>query len=225
MRGESEVAQFAASMGEQFGEDDPTGDYYTQCYEAGVPRTFWDIRRDDVRYNVEPFRSVVCRYVARRRRALRHGYSLLLLGDNGCGKTMFMAYVLTQVIRRGNTAYYTTLAQLDVDIKRGFKDGEAEGRLNDLLGSDFVAIDEIGKEHYRADSYLNTRLELLMKQRYDDGEPMLMGTNLDFGTLCEMYGASMTSMWEGKYQRVTLESGDFRRSVSSKMRRDMGYGS
>jgi DNA replication protein DnaC len=147
----------------------------------------------------------------------------LFHGDNGVGKTMFMAYVLTQMIRRGNTAYYTTLAQLDVDIKRGFKVADAETRLDELLSSDFVAIDEIGKEHYRADSYLNTRLELLMKQRYDDGEPLLMGTNLDFRTLSDMYGASMTSMWEGKYQQVLLESGDFRRSIPARMRKDMGF--
>jgi len=223
MRSEADVDAFRVDAMEQFGEETPLAEYYTACYEACVPRTFWDVKRADVQYNREPFRKLVCRYCAKRKKALRNGYSLLFLGDNGVGKTMFMSYVLTQMIKRGNTVYYTTLASFDVDLKRGFGSTPHQERLDVMLSSDFVAIDEVGKEYFRADSYLNSRLELLMKHRCDEGEPVIMGTNLDFETLVEMYGSSMASMWEGKYQQVFLETGDFRRTVAAKMRREMGY--
>src|SRR6185436_11388628 len=124
---------------------------------------FWDVRGDNFTAQHSALKKVQ-RYCARRRRVLSNGYSLLLMGDNGVGKTMLLSYVLTQMIRRGSTVYYTTLAQLDADIKRGFNDVEAERRLEFLLESDFLAVDEIGKEHFKTESYLNTRLEALLKR-------------------------------------------------------------
>lgn len=223
MRSEREVEGFRAGLIEHYGDDeDKRVAYYSTCYEAGVPRTFWDVAGADVTYNTEAFKSVILKYTARWRRARRHGYSLLLVGDNGTGKTMFVSFVLTQMIKRGATAYYTTLAQLDIDIKRGFKDGEAEARLELLLGADFIAIDELGKEHFKGDSYLATRLELLLKRRYDDGEPVILATNLSYQQLVEMYGPTIESMLDGKYAICQLESGDFRKSIRSRMRKDMG---
>jgi DNA replication protein DnaC len=223
LRSELEVQRFRESAVEQWGDSDPCVDYYANCYEAGVPRTFWNVASGDVKYNREVFERVILRYCAKRRKAQKHGWSLILIGDNGVGKTMFVSFVLTQMIKRGASAYYTTLAQLDVDIKRGFSDSEATTRLESLLSSDFLAIDELGKEHFRSDSYLNIRLELLLKQRYDDGDPTILSTNVAVETLVDMYGPSIASMIEGKYHIVTMESGDFRKSVATKMRKDMGF--
>jgi DNA replication protein DnaC len=138
---------------DQLGEDDPRVGYRVACFEACIPRTFWNVSSADITYNVQVFSSVVVRYRKRLRRALREGYSLLFVGDNGVGKTMFSSYLLTQAIKRGFTAYYTTLTRLDADIKRGFRDKEADQRLQLMLESDFVAIDEVGKENYKPDSF------------------------------------------------------------------------
>lgn len=221
MRSAGDVATFRAEADAKWDSDRAA--YYTTCYAACIPRMFWDVRSGDVTHNIGVFRDVIQRYCARRQFAQRRGYSLLLMGDNGVGKTMFLSYILTQMIRRGASVHYTTLAGLDVDIKRGFKDGEAERRLDEALDVDFLAIDELGKEHYRGDSYLMSRLEQLLKRRYDDGDPVLLATNLDYEKLCSMYGSSVASMFDGKYHAVQLESGDFRKGVSSKMRADMGY--
>lgn len=220
MRTEPEVARFRDLALQRWSEVE--AEYYTACFDACVPRTFWDVSAKDVKHNREVFDNVVRKYCAKRKKAQRHGWSLLLFGDNGVGKTMFLSFVLTQMLKRGCGAYYTSLAQLDVDIKRGFNDPMAEARMAELVTSDFLAIDELGKEHFRQDSYLNTRLELILKTRHDEGDPTLLATNLDYDALVEMYGPSVQSMLEGKYHTAQLESGDFRKSISTRMRKDMG---
>lgn len=224
MRSEHEVEQFRAAMLEKYDgiEDSPVA-YEVQCYEAGIPRTFWAVQSKDVVRNNEVFKEVIEPYRKRHLKALRNGYSLFLLGDNGSGKTMFACYLLTQAIKRGQSAYYTTLAQMDIDIKSGFRDRATEERLTALLESDFVVIDECGKETHKIDSYTTMRFELFLKQRYDDGEPVILISNIDHEAFVKMYGSSVESMLEGRYRTVTLDPGDFRKVMKRKMKSDMGY--
>ncbi len=224
MRTEEEVNLFRASLVERYG-DDARVEFYTNCYEACIPKTFWDVASDSIQYNRQVFEQRVLKYTAKMKKVLRRGYSLLFTGDNGAGKTIFMSFILTQAMRRGRSAYYTTLSQLDSDIKRGFKDTQADRRLQYLLEADFIAIDEIGKEHYKADSWLNAQLEQLLKRRYDDGEPVLMATNLSYEAVLVMYGVSIASMLEGRYTKVPLEAGDYRKNSHDRMRADLGFNS
>lgn len=224
MRSEVECDAFETAIVEQLGEDDPRCGYRRACYEACVPRTFWNVSASEVSYNESVFRSVVVRYRRGLKRALRSGYSLLFVGDNGVGKTMFISYLLTQAIKRGFTAYYTTLTRLDADIKRGFRDRDADMRLQAMLESDFVAIDEVGKERYKLESYTTSQFESLLKRRYDDGDPTLLGSNAAQDDLCRMYGPTVESMIDGRYQVVALEPGDCRRAHKRQMKRAMRFG-
>lgn len=223
MRTEEDVETYREVLITKFGELHPLVAYHTACYESCIPKIFWGVRSDDVTHNREVFDAIVEPYRKNWRAALIRGYSLLFLGDNGTGKTMFVSFLLTQAIKRGLTSYYTTFAQLDRDIKRGFRNSEAESRLDSMLDSDFVCIDEVGKEHFKEDSYLNSQFEMILKRRYDDAEPMMLCSNTDFETLCKLYGSSIESMFDGKYQTVSLEPGDFRKSMKAKMKTDMGY--
>lgn len=222
MKPEIKVQQFAEAMSDQYG-DTPIARYYTACFESCIPRKFWKVSSDQVNHNVNAFKQYVCGYTRRMSMAIMRGYGQIYLGDNGAGKTMFINFILTQAIKRGRSAYYTTLAQLDADIKRGFRDKAADDRLTEMLEADIVAIDELGKEHYRSDSWLLTQLEQLLKRRYDDNAPVLLASNLAFADIVNMYGPSIESMLEGRYAKIMLEAGDFRRSESAKMRKDMAY--
>jgi len=139
---------------------------------------------------------------------------------------MFMSYVLARAIRRGRSAYYTTMLQLNHDIKRGFRDQDAQDRLEWLLTSDFLGLDEMGKEQFRAveqGSFIKTEIERILKQRFDESKPVLMATNLSATALAKAYGGTIASIIGGKYQQVVMEPGDIRKSLAAKMSDDMGY--
>jgi DNA replication protein DnaC len=195
------------------------------AFEAGVPRDFWTLQASDIKFNNSVFETMVKTYVSKLKLALKRGYGLLFLGANGVGKTTFMSWVLMEAIRRGRTAYYTTLPQLDYDIKRGFNDEAARERLDWMLTSDFLAIDEVGKELFRTEggSWTKTQLERILKKRFDDSHPVLLATNMDYSTVEKTYGPTMSSIFNGKYQQVPMLPGDYRENLRKKLSKDMGY--
>lgn len=196
------------------------------CYEACIPQNFWHVNAKDIRHNSDQFNNIVAKYVKNMSKALRGGYGLLFVGDNGVGKTIMMSYVLVQAIKQARTTYYTTMPQLDWDIKRGFSDKEAQKRLQWMLTSDFLAIDELGKELEKRDSrYTNQQIERILKQRFDNSGPVLIGSNMDADQLGsdDVYGSSVGSMLHGKYKIIAMDHGDFRTALKKKMAREMEF--
>lgn len=201
--------------------------FSVEAFEACVPRDFWLVKPSDIEYNREAFDTFVAPYVRRLSRAQRNGYGLLFSGSNGVGKTMFMSYVLTCAIRRGRSAYYTTMLNLDHDFKRGFEDPEARERLEFMLSSDFLGLDEMGKEQFKAidkPNFIKTQIERILKQRFDESKPVLLATNLSKSALAATYGDTIMSIIKGKYQPVAMEPGDIRAKLAKRMADDMGYG-
>lgn len=200
--------------------------FEVEAYEACLPRDFWYIKSRKVRHNVDVFNDVVKQYVSRLSVAQRRGYGLLFSGSNGVGKSMFMSYVLANAIRRGRSAYYTTLLNLDHDLKSGFDDPERRQRLELMLTSDFLGLDEMTKEAFRSldkPTWIKTQIERILKHRFDENKPVLMATNASGAQLKEVYGPTIASIVAGKYQVAMMEPGDVRAVVGRRAVKDMGY--
>ena len=195
-------------------------------HEACVPKDFWQVEDMKIEHNVDAFENRIVPYCKKFRRARYHGYGLFLTGNNGVGKTTFVSYVLMRAIRNGWTTYYTTLPQLDYDIKQGFRDDEARQRLDWYLRSDFVAIDEVAKERFKGgkdDSYTRMQIERILKKRYDGSAPVILATNAGMTGIEEVYGKSIASVIGGKYIQIKLTEGDQRERSRERMEKDM-YG-
>lgn len=222
MRTEVEVEDFKARAKRD--ADDFTWAKEVGLYRACVPRDFWHVRRDGVTYNTEAFESYVLPYCMRLAQARERGYGLFFEGDNGVGKTMFLSYVLGFAVERGYLAYYTTVLDLDFNLKRGFSDREAMDRMELMLESDFVALDELSKEQFKAgDSWIRTQVERILKRRHDNNQPTLLASNASAKKVGQAYGATVASVLAGKYQHVLFDAGDFRDQLRARMREDMGY--
>lgn len=200
-------------------------EWAVSAYEACIPQDFWWSKKEDVTHNVDVFQDIVLPYVKNLKIALRKGYGLLLLGDNGVGKSYFISYILMSAIKAGRTAYYTTMPVLEKDLKKGFRNEELADRLEWLMTSDFVAIDELGKERVKnSNDFMDGQVESFLKTRLDDNMPMIIAANMDVNSLEKAYGPTVASMMSGKFQIATLTPGDFRKKIRKKMIKEMGYG-
>lgn len=198
-------------------------DYMINCFEACIPRDFWFIKK--IEHNLTTFNNTIEPYLKNINKAIRKGYGLLLTGDNGSGKTYFLSYILTKIIKLGLTTYFTTMQDLDYNIKRGFNDKTYADRLQEMLTSDFVAIDELGKEKAKNSNslYMDAQIERIVKRRIDDCKPMLFASNLSLGNINKQYGDALESMLGGKFLTIQMEPGDFRKKVHKRMLKEMGY--
>ena len=195
------------------------------AYEACIPQDFWNVKEKDVALNKKIFKTVVKQYVKNLTLSLNKGYGLLITGNNGSGKTMFLSYILKQAILKNRFVYYTTAPKLENDLKKGWSNSEYAFRLERMMSSDFVAIDELGKEaeEKTKDNYMTSQAERFFKQRFDDGFPTLLASNRSLQELFDIYGESFASIIDGRYKVVGLASEDFRKQLGIKMNEEMGY--
>jgi len=221
MRSDSEVLSFA--MDRKYNLKNSKHRYDLALYRGCVPSIHWYVKSSDVTHNVDIFQSVVLKYKNKLHRAYNNGYGLLFVGDNGNGKTMFGCYILGRAVRVGYRIYYTTLSDLDTNIKIGFDSPVAAELLRYCLNSDFLFIDELGKEHTSKSGFLASRLEALLKNRYDNAFPTLLASNLSEKDLRESYGPTISSMLTGKYKTVEMLGGDYRTKEATEMSKSMGY--
>jgi DNA replication protein DnaC len=194
-------------------------------YEACIPLDHWNATQRDIVHNVEVFDKVIVKYAEKLKMAYNRGYGLILIGEPGSGKTTFLCYILVRSIEKGYLPYYTTFARLEHHLKMGFHDPVAARRLEAMLTSSFVAIDDMGKENYKGgDSYFRAQFERILRERYEDRAPTLLATNSTPDVWTETYGASVESILSGKFVVAYMDPGDMRKSIElkDKMESEMG---
>jgi DNA replication protein DnaC len=225
MRTEKEVEKFFESVNSRNLNSEKKY-FYKQAYEGCLPFGFFNVLHKKITHNKEIFENIVVRYVQKIDVVLKNGYGLIFTGDNGTGKTHFVSYILSSAIKKRRTVYYTTLPELENNLKRGFSEWDINKRLDYFLSSDFLAIDEVGKElvgKRRADNYINCQFERILKKRFDDNMPTILVSNLSASDMCKTYGSSVESILNGKYRFVQFETGDYRAKLSKRMGDEMGY--
>jgi DNA replication protein DnaC len=222
MRNELEIEEFKQSVNLK-NISEKKKQFKIAAFEGCIPKDFWYVKKENIKYNKIVFKKTVLKYVKNLELAYRKGYGLVFFGNNGTGKTFFMSYILTRAILKNKTVYYTTLPQLSFDIKRGFDDKKISAQVEYMLTSDFVAIDEIGKEQIANSKFMVSQIERILKRRFDDCMPTLLSANIDRKELSEIYGTSVESLLIGKYRMVQFDSGDYRKVLANRMAGDMGF--
>jgi DNA replication protein DnaC len=205
-----------------------------RLFESCVPSDFWYSKREDVQHNVDVFSDVIEPYVKRVPIAHKVGAGLFLYGANGCGKTMFLSWILVRILRSALfSCYYTTMPNLTAMVKKTWNDrsGQMARHLETMIvTSDFVVFDELGKERAGSgDSFTRVELERFLKARFDAGRATLYASNAAPSSLgvdpeSGGYGQTIMSMIEGRSQVVPMEAGDFRKGrMRDDVARQMGW--
>lgn len=112
----------------------------------------------------------------------KNGYSLILSGNVGTGKTHLATAVANSVINQGFTAVYTTTITMIRKIRSTWAKGSTKTE-DEILAMfakpDLLVIDEIGAQSGSEDEKL--RLFDVINTRYEQMKPTLIITNLPIG--------------------------------------------
>lgn len=131
--------------------------------------------------------------------------NLLLVGSNGCGKSITASIILQYCYRNYFTARMTTFRDL---ISKAFANEDISGYVN----AEFLVIDELGAEVNLKSSAEKVLLEDLLKQRFAKGFPTIICSNLDLSQLKERYGNTFYSMLS-EFVKIKIVGEDKRKAV------------
>jgi len=106
--------------------------------------------------------------------------SVLLIGDNGTGKSHIAQSLALIACQKEYRTYYTTLSDLINDLNAGVYEKTLEKRIRKYTNPQLLVIDEMG--HDRLELQLVKEAHLLFKvidQRYKDNKSLIFTSNVE----------------------------------------------
>lgn len=186
----------------------------TNLSRIGIPRLFFDAEIDDYHSEGADYK-ILRNYVKYIHDMFEDCVNLTLYGSNGSGKTFVTSIILKNAYRYYYSAKRTTFTYF---MSISFKPDKAEDDkeyLRQVFESEFLVIDELGKENNLKTLANISLLENLMKYREEKGLPTIICTNFTLEGIKEKYGDTIHSL---VMQSVRLEmiGNDLRNEVFKK---------
>jgi DNA replication protein DnaC len=106
--------------------------------------------------------------------------SILLIGDNGTGKSHLARSLALMACQGGYKTYYTTCSELINDLNAGVYEKTLDKRMRKYINPELLLIDEMG--HDRLELQVIKEAHLLFKvidQRYKDNKSLIFTTNIE----------------------------------------------
>jgi len=193
--------------------------------ESGLPREFWQAEKVKVRRNKPAF-AEIRRYIDKMENAVKHGLGLIMLGENGVGKTTASAQIVLAAIRRNMSVLYITFPNLIHLIRKSQGDEWLAEVLADLVVRDVMIIDELGKEYKRTGSaFVDTELDRIVRNRRGDIRPTIIISNYEtVDDIEDGYGKSLVSVLLSRSKPVQFAPGDYRDEQAKEFDRLLGDG-
>lgn len=151
----------------------------------------------------------------------RYGQGLLLTGLPGRGKTAAAAAAACEIRRTGKSIYFTRWADF-VQQSRDLYGRLAQGmtapeeysrtlHAHDRVQHSFlVVLDDVGQERATDSGYGTELLESTLRERYDDGKPTIVTSNLTSQQWTARYSAPLRSFIGQACRILTFTGHDFR---------------
>jgi len=115
--------------------------------------------------------------------------SILLIGDNGTGKSHIGQSLALMACQGGYKTYYTTCSELINDLNAGVYEKTLDKRMRKYINPELLLIDEMG--HDRLELQVIKEAHLLFKvidQRYKDNKSLIFTTNIEESDWPEFLG-------------------------------------
>jgi hypothetical protein len=168
----------------------------------------------------EPFslyETVLDKYIDNiNTKVIDNGLSFVFYSFNGAGKTHTAVKVLIEAIEKGLSGYYIIFKDLLnlYNSSEFARKPDAEKLYTEVINSDFLVIDEIGKESSITDNILGN-FEQIIKYRTGFNKPTIMITNILFNHpeegFISRYKSSVHNAILQNYRVLNFDKGgDFR---------------
>ncbi len=185
------------------------------CAEAGIPKVYWQRSIADYQGNVNnEIMTVVERYISRLPEMKGEGTGLFFIGPNGTGKTGLMCEILKSICDAGFVAIYSTLNGICDKVKEGWDSNEVKQDYQTyVLKSDFLAVDDIGKEYRGKTDFVVSILDRILRYRAGSCRVTFITSNFNAEEIRSVYGNSIASLLGDAFIPLVLVGKDFRETL------------
>ncbi len=181
--------------------------YVRQLILSGISSEYWTLSLATL--TLSPvYKKILRTYTKHLRSATRKGLGVFLMGENGIGKTTFLAEIGKQSIAKGYTIQYITQERyIQWTSPRGMEKHSHElARLED---AQIILFDELGKGYIKESSvYVSTKIEEFLRRKLSEGVAVSVCSNYNLDHLEEVLGSSTMSVLERHLKFITMEGKD-----------------
>lgn len=140
--------------------------------------------------------SLLREYLESCPRVVQDGQSMFWWGTNDTGKTVAACWLLMKIRAMGFSPQYVTFPDIHDWEGEQYENPVMRQLLKEIWGTDFLIIDEIGKER-KVSRTVQLLLETKVKGRWENLLPTLLITNKDLNYIKQTYGPSFWSILHG----------------------------
>lgn len=179
---------------------------------ANIPIEFWEPSMEQFK-GAELLKKIYKNSIDQLSSFYNEGWSFLLAGTHGCGKTYVSSNILKIACQKGFTCLYTTLSDVvSVLIEAPYEDKFTARK--EILNCDFLVIDEIDPRFFNNGSMelFGKTLENMIRTRFSNKLPNIFITNSP--NILEAFkgeiGASLSSLFH-RVKEFSIIGNDYRK--------------
>lgn len=188
---------------------------------ANIPREYWYLKIENYQGDMDALNEIK-EYLKYIDNYYKKNIGLFLFGPHGVGKTLLAVYILKEAIKKGyKSVRFTCLSDIISQFTASwFSDDEKKEFYNKMMETQFLVIDDVGKEFKSSKNNLTESVfdKIL---RYRD-HPTIITSNKVSEHIETSYGESIGSLMSGKLISVSFKGTDFRKKSMAKSLKEMG---
>jgi len=174
---------------------------------AGIPLKYRSFTFDD--FNSVTLRKSVNKlknYIEMLDKNKSNGTGLYLFGNSGTGKTSLGCLVMLEALKHGYSCYFCVVDQ----YRKSLFESNSEV-LDKIRNSQFLMIDDIGREFQDSKGFIESYLDDLVRHRTDNLTPTIITSNLSESTATDSF--RMASIIKEHFLVIEFTNVDYRKTI------------
>lgn len=202
----------------------PLFEPYKLMADAGIPLKYWKMSLNMLgtkALGVKETRN----YLNKLSIAYEKGQGIILYGKNGVGKTLAACSIGKEALRLGYTVRFTFLNEVISAFVDTMYDPVAKEELRrDILGVDFLILDDVDKAYLSNSGYINSILDTLFRTRSQSNLPTIMTANKPIEDIIngseEVFVKSLLSLFDESLIPILFMGTDIRKVLKEQARKE-----